>query len=77
MSYENEVLKVIRQREGGEITLQEIYEDFSILPLVTDELRKPWKNGQPMYQCYIRSSLPPLKRKGLIAHPKRAVYKSN
>ncbi len=77
MSWEDVVLWVIQKRKGGEITLQEIYKGVSRHPIVTAELRKLWKNGQPLYQCYIRSSLPRLKRKGLIANPRRAVYKSN
>jgi len=77
MSWENVVFGVIQKRKGGEITLQELYKGVSRHPIVTDELRRPWKNGQPLYQCYIRSSLPRLKSKGLIANPRRAVYKSN
>jgi hypothetical protein len=77
ISWKDAVLKIIRLRRGREVTLQEIYKEILLLPLVTDELKKPWKNGQPKYQCWIRSSLPPLKREGLITNPKRGVYKSN
>ena len=78
MSWKDAILEVIRRRKGREIKLQEIYKEVLTLPIVTEFHKEPWSPGkQPRYECAIRSLIAKLKKEGLIAHPRKAVYKSN
>jgi hypothetical protein len=78
MSWKDAILEVIRQRNGREITLQEIYKEVMTLPIVTEFHKEPWKpEKQPKYECWIRSSLSDLVKDGSITRSRKAVYKSN
>lgn len=78
MSLKDAILEVIRQRNGREITLQEIYREIILLPIVKARDKEPWKpGGQPRYQNYVRRRLTDLVREKLINRPGKGVYKSN
>lgn len=78
MTWKEAVLQVIQERNGREITLNEIYEGVKILPVMRVFHEDPWQPGkQPKYECWVRSVLAKLKQERLVTHVSKGIYKSN
>ena len=76
-TWDEAILRIVRARAGN-ISLQEIYQEMVLHPLVTPYHRDPWKpGGQPRYQCATRSRLTPLCRRGEVRRVGQGLYTSS
>ena len=76
-TWDEAILRIVRAR-AGEISLQEIYQEMVLHPLVTPYHRDPWKKGgQPRYQCATRRRLTTLCRRGEVRRVGHGLYTSS
>ena len=76
-TWNEEILQIVRAKNGV-ISVQEIYSEMVLLPLVTPYHREPWKKGgQPRYQCTIRRCLTTLCRRGEVRRVGHGLYRRN
>ena len=73
--WKSEIVSVMSENKGHEMSLRHIYRKMLQSSLVSDYHLAPWKpGGQPRYQCWIRSLVRRLVNDGTIDHVRRGVY---
>ena len=75
MSWKDEIISIMSENRGIEMSLSDIYSQIEGSRLVTSYHRAPWMpGGQPRYQCWVRRCLTDLVNEGTINRLRRGVY---
>lgn len=74
-TWEEAILHTMKRLGGKGLPLQKIYKGMETHSLVTPYHGQSWKpDKQARYECWIRSVLARLKKKGLVKQIARAIY---
>ncbi len=75
MSWKNEIISIMSENRGLQMSLSDIYTKIEGSRQVTCYHRSPWKlGGQPRYQCWVRRYLTDLVNEGRINRLRRGIY---
>jgi hypothetical protein len=76
-SWERAVLQVLLRYYPQEVPMPTVYAGIADFRTLTDYDKEPWKdNLQPRYECWTRSTLNILRRKGLAENPHYGMWRA-
>jgi hypothetical protein len=70
----SEAILDVLEQHGEPMKLKQLYAGMRSHPVVEPRHLELWTNGQPKYECWIRSELAKLKGQGKVRHAAHATY---